>query len=187
MTREHEMPDHAPVQRLFDLSDLTEAGTDVVVDLGAEDRARLADWLGIEAVGRFHAEIGLSRKGANRYRYEAVLKADLVQACVVSLEPVPSHHDLHFTRDLKVAPRQRRRPAEELETGGVLTLAAGEDEVPEELDSPHYDLAIPLLEELVLAIDPYPRAEGVAFELPQEHRAEKENPFAALKQLKREG
>lgn len=186
MSREHDLPESAPVQRLFDLSDLTEAGTDVVIDLGPEDRARLAEWLEIEAVERFQARIALSRKSANRYRYEAVLEADLVQCCVVSLDPVPSHHEHRFSRELHVRPRIRHK-AGDLESDRVLTLSAGDDEVPEELDSSRYDLAIPLLEELVLGIDPYPRAEGVAFELPEEHRPPRESPFAALKQLKREG
>jgi hypothetical protein len=38
--------------------------------------------------------------------------------------------------------------------------------VPEEIASLDYDLAAPLLEEFLLAIDPYPRKQGVAFEPP---------------------
>ena len=60
------------------------------------------------------------------------------------------------------------------------------DKVPEEIASLHYDVAAPLLEELVLAIDPYPRAPGVEFETPQEPAETRENPFAALKSLKRQ-
>ena len=48
-----------------------------------------------------------------------------------------------------------------------------------------YDLAVPVLEELVLAIDPYPRASGVAFEAPQDDADSPVHPFAALKQLKK--
>jgi len=60
-----------------------------------------------------------------------------------------------------------------------------DDELTEEIESLTYDLAAPLLEEFSLAIDPYPRAPGVAFE-PQSDRAQKgeEGPFAALKALK---
>jgi len=67
---------------------------------------------------------------------------------------------------------------------GSLTLAAAEDEAPEEIESLDYDLAGPLLEELSLAIDPYPRAPGVTFESPADETRSAEGPFAALKSLK---
>ena len=55
---------------------------------------------------------------------------------------------------------------------------------PDEIESLRYDLAAPLREELALAIDPYPRAPGVAFEKPDD--ADKsDHPFAVLERLKR--
>jgi len=62
-------------------------------------------------------------------------------------------------------------------------LAPGADEGPEEIQDPHYDIAAPVLEEFVLAIDHYPRTPGVVFETPPETEP-KESPFAALKSLK---
>jgi len=59
-----------------------------------------------------------------------------------------------------------------------------EDDVPEEISSLHYDLAAPLVEELVLAIDPYPRAPGVEFAPPEDGEQAPESPFAVLKGLK---
>ena len=58
------------------------------------------------------------------------------------------------------------------------------DEAPEDITSLHYDLAGPLLEEFVLEIEPYPRAEGVAYVPPDDPGDKPENPFAALKGLK---
>lgn len=173
-----------PIERFYDLSDLSEAGDEVRIVAAAEELPALALWFEIEAVERFEAVVTLSRKGTHHFLYEAVLTADMVQSCVVSLEPVKSHHELRFSRDLHVRPRQARHRVTEEEKGGILTLAAGEDEVPEELDSSHFDLAGPLLEELSLDIDPYPRAESVEFEPPNEPNPEEEGPFAALKRLK---
>ncbi len=65
-----------------------------------------------------------------------------------------------------------------------LGVGAGDDEGPEEIDSLTYDLAAPLLEEFVLALDPYPRAPGVEFAAPPEPEEPKESPFAVLKSLK---
>jgi hypothetical protein len=174
----------APIQHFYDLSDLSEAGDEVHIKATEAELPALAEWFDVDGVTRFDAVITLTRKGKPRYLYEAVLTADLVQTCVVSLAPVNSHHELRFSRDLRVQPRKPRHRPQEDDKGGILTLASGEDEVPEELDSSRFDLVGPLLEELSLAIDPYPRAEGVEFEAPGGENPEEDGPFAALKRLK---
>ncbi len=58
-----------------------------------------------------------------------------------------------------------------------------EADAPEEIDSLHYDLAAALIEEFILALDPYPRAPGVEFQAPEGEGAA-ESPFAVLKGLK---
>jgi uncharacterized metal-binding protein YceD (DUF177 family) len=70
---------------------------------------------------------------------------------------------------------------------GELSPSAGDDAVPEEIESPRFDLAAPVLEEFLLAINPYPRAPGVVFEAPAEAEEKPESPFAVLKGLKRGG
>lgn len=173
-----------PIEHFYDLSNLSEAGDEVRIAATTEQLPGLAAWFDIEGVERLEAVVTLTRKGKHHFLYEAVLAADLVQSCVVSLEPVKSHHELRFSRDLRVKPRQARHRVTEEEKGGILTLAAGEDEVPEELDSSRFDLALPLLEELSLDIDPYPRSKGVEFETSTEENPKEESPFAALKRLK---
>jgi hypothetical protein len=84
---------------------------------------------------------------------------------------IPIHRELHLT--------QMARPLKNIELGE----AAGDDEVPDEIDNLHYDLAEPLLEEFALALDPYPRAPGVEFAAPAEDDQKPESPFAVLKNL----
>ena len=67
----------------------------------------------------------------------------------------------------------------------LIDLSAADDDDPELLDQPVLDLAGPLLEELSLALDPYPRAPGASFEVPPEPQAAAENPFAVLEKLKK--
>jgi hypothetical protein len=59
----------------------------------------------------------------------------------------------------------------------------GDDET-ETVQSPFIDLAAPMLEELSLGIDPYPRAPGAQLEQPDEAEETAENPFAILRHLK---
>ena len=44
--------------------------------------------------------------------------------------------------------------------------------------------AVPVLEEVSLALDPYPRAPGAKFEAPKDMEPARESPFAVLKALK---
>ncbi|HSC19195.1 MAG TPA: hypothetical protein VLC74_09790 [Rhizomicrobium sp.] len=165
-----------PFSRIYDLADLSDAGDEVVIMPDAEQRARLAEWAGVDAVDSFEARVTLRRCAASRFDYAAALAADIVQSCVVSLQPVRSHLKLDVSRALhlskfpasaKIAPHE---------------LAPASDENPEEIENSHYDLVAPLLEEFALAIDPYPRAPGVVFEAPSDGDAT-ENPFAVLKGL----
>jgi len=93
----------------------------------------------------------------------------------VTLTEVPSQIQLRFERELHFVPGRR--------VPDVKAEVSMEDDMPEEIGSLHYDLAAPLIEEFVLAIDPYPRAPGVEFQAGEGERAA-ENPFAILKGLK---
>jgi hypothetical protein len=96
---------------------------------------------------------------------------------VVTLEPVRAHVARSFIRDLLLV-QAPRTVAKEIE------LTPVDDDGREEIDSLRYDLAVPVLEEFALAIDPYPRAPGVEFEPPPDEADSAVHPFAALKSLK---
>jgi hypothetical protein len=169
-----------PLSRSFDLNRLSEAGYETTIEAGPEDRGKLAEWADVIAVNRFVGSIVMHRLSSNRFAYEAHLEADIEQACAVSLEPVFSNIAMDFTRELHLVPHVKKV----IDISGELSSAAGDDAVPEEIDSPRYDIAAPLLEEFLLAIDPYPKAQGANLDLPDDAAAKPENPFAVLKGLK---
>lgn len=166
-----------PFTHMFDLGGLTHAGSDVAVEAPADVLEALAAWADVRQVKRFAASVHLKRIGQNRFSYAAELTAHVVQGCVVTLEPIESHISREVARELHLMPRK-------VEEAGELTLSAGDEDVPEVITSLDYDLAAPLLEEFVLAIDPYPRKEGAAFEPPPSAEILPESPFAVLKALK---
>ena len=169
-----------PIRRLYDLNRLSEAGYETRFVLGPEERTQLAEWADVESVEQFEAVVTLQRLSPTRFHYHARLEASLTQLCTVSLEPVASHVERDFSRTLHLV----ARIADPLAAEGEISLAAGDDDAPEDIDDPRYDLAAPLLEELVLAIDPYPRAPGVVFEPPPDAADAPESPFAVLGRLK---
>lgn len=172
-----------PFERIYDLNRLSDAGFETTIELGPEERRKLAEWVEVADVGRFVGRISLRRLSASRFGYSAHLEAEITQTCAVTLEPVSSKQCMDFDRILQLVPQARRATDTHVE----LSPAAGDDEVPEEIESSRYDLAAPLLEEFSLAIDPYPRAPGASFEAPREEGEAPDNPFAVLKTLKSKG
>lgn len=172
--------------RIYNLGKLGTAGDVVTLEANAAERAALTQLAEILDVVKFSARVTLRKKAPTEFELACQFSADIVQACVVSLEPVPAHIEREFIRELHFSPHLRR-PADKKEV--ILTLAedAGGDEEPDEIESLHYDLAGPLAEEFLLAIDPYPRAPGVAFTPPDDGGGAPAKPFAVLKDLKSRG
>jgi hypothetical protein len=169
-----------PIERLYDLNRVSEAGYETTIVLDERQRRQLAAWVDVVGVNKFEARVSLRRLSSSRFAYAARLDADIVQSCTITLEPVYASLSMDLTRALHLVPHVKKT----LDFSSELSPAAGEDDVPEEIESSRYDLAAPLLEEFSLAIDPYPRAQGVAFEEAKEAAEVRENPFAVLKSLK---
>jgi hypothetical protein len=140
--------------------------------------ARRFDLLGID---KLEARIRLRRaRGGSVLRLTARITADAVQACVVTLEPVPSHVEAEFTVLYGDGP-----------VGGEGVDIDPDSEATSEPwpDGP-LDLGEAVAQEFALALEPYPRAPGVALDAalgPKTGPAdspEKVNPFAVLGKLR---
>lgn len=169
-----------PLERFHDLRDLPVAGYQTTIRAHPEELKRLAEWADVDEVSRLEANVTVTPGSKTRFHLETEFVADVVQACVVTLEPVRSHIERRFTRELYFAPGLHGFA----DKGGLVTPAAAEDEAPEEIESPQYDLAGPLREEFALAIDPYPRAPGAAFAASGDVDEPPESPFTVLETLK---
>src|SRR2546423_1393976 len=143
------MTDRPPFSHSFDLGLVPEKGTEIALNPTAAERNQIAAWLGIEALESFRASVTLSRAALGRYLYRGHFDADVVQACVVTLEPVPSHLTGDVERSFQVVPpapkrrRVRRSAIEEdskAEPPPVIALTDLDADVPETLDSPVIDI-----------------------------------------------
>ncbi len=168
-----------PYTHPFELAGLSDRGAELSLSPDAAERARVAAWLGVLEVPRLEATVRLARLDDSVYRYDAEFIADVVQACVVTLEPVPGHHTGTAARRYRLTAKAPRRPSRDVE------IDPGDDEeAPEVISSSLLDVAAPILEELSLMLDPYARAPGVAFEPPKDEPRSADNPFAVLAKLK---
>jgi len=176
------MTDSLPISQSYNLARLGNAGDQVSIAADEAQRAAIASWVGILSLESFETTIQIKKLSPNRFGLTFHLVADVTQACVVTLEPVPGHMDHSFSRELHfTGPVRHRQAGDDSVPEVVLDI---EEEGPEEIESLHYDLAAPLLEEFVLSLEPYPRRPGVEFSPQTDAQERPESPFAVLKGLK---
>ncbi|HEY5347657.1 MAG TPA: YceD family protein [Rhizomicrobium sp.] len=169
-----------PIEHIFDLGRLSQAEQTVTLAPDAEQRARIAAWAGVEEIKSFAAEVNLRKQSASLFLADFKLRTEVEQNCVATLEPMSTMIARDFSRTLHFA----AAPYHSGIQTPVALLDMTEEEGPEEIESLRYDLAAPILEELVLAIDPYPRK--ATFQAPSDPAPDDgpQSPFAALKSLK---
>ncbi|MFO1046695.1 MAG: DUF177 domain-containing protein [Geminicoccaceae bacterium] len=140
----------------------------------------LAKRLELIDLGRLEGEVLVQPvEGTAAIHVSGHLAADVVQSCVVTLDPVPARVEAEFDR---------------LFSRDVPVEADGEVEVDPEGDAPEplagatLDLGEILAQELSLAMDPYPRAADADEQLSGlrgEEAGGQRSPFAALDALRR--
>jgi uncharacterized metal-binding protein YceD (DUF177 family) len=122
------------------------------ISAGPEERQALARRFDLLSLDRLEAEIRLQRLAGGMVRVSGRLGAEVVQACVISLEPVASVVEQDFTV-LYGSSGSGKSVMVDLET----------DEA-EPFDGDAIDIGEAVAQQLVLALDPYPRAPGASLE-----------------------
>jgi uncharacterized metal-binding protein YceD (DUF177 family) len=164
------------LHRPFAVERVGSAGRDQMVEATAFECTALAERLQIPAVLSLACRFHLATAPGGVVLAEGLLDARLVRDCVVSLEPF----------ETVVAERFRVRfvPATALaeEDDEAVLDPDADDEVPYE--GAVIDLGEAAVEQLALAMDPYPRRPDAT--LPDEASDAAESPFAALARLRRD-
>lgn len=169
--------------------------TDLAISPSAEETAALCKRLNLLALEGLSAHLKIERlSGGMVVHVKGRMSANVTQACVVSLEPVPSRVEEEFEgwfadQDNAVMLAKARR--ERQNADGEAPMLEEKDD-PEPIVNGHIDLGELVTQYLSLALDPYPRAPGVGSgedEGPAVYGdnpgAElRRNPFAALKDWK---
>ncbi len=162
-----------------------------IIEANDSERRALAERLELESIGSLVATVKLRAvRGGQMIRVSGTLEADVVQTCVVSLDPVPAHVSERFEA-LFAPPALIEDPGEEIDIDPYLS---DEDE-PEPMINNRIDIGELTAQHLSLGLDPYPRAGEAAFEgyddaegeeivVEEPEEPQKPNPFAVLGQLK---
>ncbi|MEQ8193019.1 MAG: DUF177 domain-containing protein [Rhodospirillales bacterium] len=177
---------HKPeFSRVVEIDRLADGETAVVLEAKPEERARLAERFGIEAVGKLTANLIVTfDRAKGDIHVEGTLHAKVVQLCVVTLAPVPSAIEAAVIRNYSLFAEEEE--GREIDLGGI-----EEDEPPEPVEHGMIDLGEAVAEQLALEIDPFPRTPGAEFQgLAGDSGREgggndrDSGPFAALARLK---
>lgn len=148
---------------------------------GPATRQALAAHAGVLDLPELAAHLVIEPDTRGGARVTGRLTARVVQACVVTLEPVESVIDEAVS--LRFAPDGSREAAK---PGAEIEIPHQGVDPPEPVRDGSIDLGLALTELLVLAIDPYPRKPGAVFDAGPEPAPEP-SPFAALAKLKDDG
>lgn len=168
------------LSRLLRLDRVPPAGASLDVAASDLEREALARRFGVLALPEMAATVTLSPEASGRWRVEGRLRALVVQACGITLEPVEQRIDegflLRFSTD-----------AEEIDRdSGELIV---DSDAAEPLEGDSLDLGEIVADQLALAIDPFPRKPGAQLTdiLPaQPTGSASDSPFAPLAALKRD-
>lgn len=180
------IPDHVAqpaMRRPVSIDGLSKGGRRLHVVAEPAEREVLARRLGLLRLDRLEADIQVIPAGNRRlFRLTASLEADVVQSCVVTLEPVASTIKASLDRSYSTDSEG------ELETGGAVDLGPDEADPPDPIIDQTIDVGEAVVEQLALDIDPFPRAVGANFTGYSSHPEVEDaaNPFASLEKL-REG
>ncbi len=159
--------------RPVEVSRIGPSGLSLAVEASAEERAALAERMGVAGIRVLTADVRLAQRGAG-FAVTAAWRAEIVQDCVVTLEPIETR--LADTAELAFGPAAAEPEGEEVE---IDPLAA---DPPEPITDGRIDVGEVVAEQLALSIDPYPRKPGAEFESDIEapDSEAKPNPFAVL-------
>lgn len=182
MTRAPEPPSEQPSRKPWSvpvaLQDVPENGRSFRLVADERTRGAVAELAGLRSLPRLEAQFEVTPRGRVGLHVAGTISATVGQDCVVTLEPI--ENEIEEQVDLVFAPPAASTIVDEEGERIEITPV----DAPEPLIGNSVDLGAIASEFLMLAIDPYPRKAGVAFEPPAKE-ADTGGPFAALAALKK--
>lgn len=164
------------------VAQIPDTGLHRKLEASAAERQAMAEAGGLREILSALADFDVVPRSGGRVQVTGSVRARIGQTCVVTLDPIESEVDEEV--DLTFAPEaEARRLAD-------LIAERRDDKDPSEVADPPepivngiIDLGRLATDALFLAVDPYPRKEGVVFEAEVTAPDPEDHPFAVLKAL----
>ena len=180
-------PHKSEIERIVDIDRMGPAGTALEIAASDSERAALIKRFGFLGLPAFSARVTVDRRPGGQVVVVGRLRGRIVQACILTLDPVSQDLDETFRLVFKEGLAEERDP----ESGEALVSAQAD--APEPLPGNLLDVGEIVAEQLSLAAEPYPRKPGVTLEdvMPKPRREgrqgrheQRRHPFAGLAALR---
>ena len=187
MPQIHEKKEKSEIERVVDLDRMGPGGAALEIAPSEGERAALAKRFGFLGLPVFSARVTVDRRPGGHVVVEGRLRGRIVQACVLTLDPVTQDLDDAFRIVFK------QDMADDLDPESGEAVLNAQADAPEPLAGNVLDVGEIVAEQLSLAADPYPRRPGAKLEdvLPKPRQGgrkgqpeNRRHPFAGLAALR---
>lgn len=176
-----------PFSYLVKVGHISANPVEVKIAADADECRALARLWEIVDVKSFSAELQIQRWKKDGVRLKGRVRTDIVQSCVVTLDPVETQIDEPI--DAIFVPEGSKLARNPVVEAGEMLLDPDGPDSPEIFHGDTIDAGVVAAEYAAMAIDPYPRKEGINFAGHTESTEaddRKPSPFAALKDWKKD-
>jgi len=172
----------ALLSRPVEISAIGTAASVKKIEATEKERREISVALSLLDVGALSAELTLNRDKDGTIHVIGRVVAEIVQHCVVSLDPVSQTIDEPIALSF-IQERSRVLPAGT--KAAAINVDPTQDDPPEVVSGSIIDLGSVTLEHFILAIDPYPRAPDRAApgDFAEDTAGKDDSPFAVLENL----
>jgi uncharacterized metal-binding protein YceD (DUF177 family) len=170
----------------FNVAKIPRKGERIQFVAEAEQFAQIADYLDVDGVSSFDAKLEITpwRKGG--IKVEGHINAEMTQTCSITLEAMNTKINHSF--DQWFVHQGSRLAQPQLNEEGEIIVDLENPDLPDTYENDTIDFGMVILEQAVLAVDPFPRVEGAEFETVTTEADDEDgkpaSPFAVLEQLK---
>ena len=190
-------PEDLEFSRTFDTSTLGRAAKNLALSASVEECAALAQRFDLIEIKSFTVALRIVRGGkGGMIRVSGDLCADVVQECVITLEPVEARVEEPVQLRFAPTPDPSRGGGNGSDSRIDLEIEFDEEDPPEPMFGDIIELGDPLSQLLALGLDPYPQSPGADETRRRKDKAgndeslaaemDRENPFSVLAALKKE-
>lgn len=173
--------------KILAVADVPQNGTVIRFDVSESVRIALAQRFDLLELRSFKGEMSAKPWRRHGLALEGKFEADVVQACIATLEPIDALVKHRFTLHFLPAEMIERDVAAAAKAEIIVDVQS--EDPPEPIENGQIDIGEAMAEELSIAIDPYPKKPGAVFVPAEGAAAEvaeiRPNPFAALEKLKK--
>ncbi|WP_068083078.1 YceD family protein [Polycladidibacter stylochi] len=181
-----------PIVHMVEVTRLGNKKHHIKLELSSEQCQQVAKAYDLIEVKQLEAQLELRTWRKNGVAISGVIDAEVIQQCIISLEPV--REVVHDSFERTFLPEEERGTKRKNEDSLELLVDMEEKDPPETFSGSSLDVGAVICEHFALALNNFPRAAGVEMDekfAPQPIDEEAEvrekqqaSPFAALKKLR---